>query len=193
MAVRVIRVVMAFGHILVLCWVSRLFNLVHVFFQAVPVPAFISKNVFSGIDLISVWTCPSPAVDESRTPGTIAGPDDLNPLVDLGAGLIGMVNGAAKDLTICVQVVDDGTVFRPIGSVLNHQNVELGRMVEKLGSDRETRETSSGDYIVVCLIFYLLRVANDVCSLWCNPAAWRILERDLKGLKECSGREDQLK
>jgi hypothetical protein len=36
MAVRVIRVVMAFGHILVLRWVSRLFDLVHVFFSDCP-------------------------------------------------------------------------------------------------------------------------------------------------------------
>jgi hypothetical protein len=143
MAVRVIRVVMAFSHIFVLRWVSRLFDLVHVFFQTVPVPAFISKNMLPGIDLISAWTCPSSAVDKSGPSEAITGPNDLNPLVDLGAGLVGMVNGAAKDLTICVQVVDDGTVFRPIVSVLNHQNVEPV-LVIKLGSDRETREGDPG-------------------------------------------------
>lgn len=93
---------MTFGRTRVLCWISRLFDLVHIFFQTHRVPATVSKNLFPGIDLVFVWTCPSSAVDQRRTSEAIAGPDDLNALVNLRVGLIGMINAAAKDLTICV-------------------------------------------------------------------------------------------
>jgi hypothetical protein len=47
------------------------------------------------------------------------------------------------------------------------------------------------------MICYSLRIADNACGLRRNCAVgcatWRHLERDLKGLRKCSGREDQPK